>query len=128
MSARKLFTTKSNVIEADVKKAVKEIIRELAPQSHIFMPVQTGFGSPDLDLIVSINGFALRIETKVDGKPPTARQIKTIRDLEKAGVPCLLIDQENIEDVCKVVNCLLRGHQGPACLCASQNVNDYIGH
>jgi hypothetical protein len=128
MSAKKLFTTKSNVIERDVKDAVKNIVRELSPSSHIFMPVQTGFGSPDLDFIISVNGFALRIEAKVDGKQPTARQVKTIRDLEKSGTPVLLIDQDNIEDVCQAVNLLLRGQQGECVLFASQNVNDYIGH
>src|SRR5690349_4674577 len=93
---KKLFTTKSNAIERDVKDRVKQIIKKLAPDAHIFMPVQTGFGAPDLDFIVSINGKALRIETKVDHKKPTARQLRTIADLDRAGVPVLIIDQHNL--------------------------------
>jgi hypothetical protein len=102
------------VIEADVKKSVKEIIKELAPNSHQFWPVQSGFGKAHLDVDVKINGFALVIETKVAGRGPTARQISTINDLDRSGTPVLVIDQLNLEDVCVVINYLLRGQQGPA--------------
>jgi hypothetical protein len=102
------------VIERDVKQAVKEIILELAPNAHIFMPVQTGFGAPDLDFIVSINGYALRIETKVDGKQPTDRQKQTTAALVRAGVTVLWVDQHNLEDVAQIVLLFVDGRPGSA--------------
>jgi hypothetical protein len=86
----------------------------MAPRTHLFWPVQTGFGVADLDCIVSINGFALRVETKVHPKKPTERQRITTEDLTKAGVPVLWIDQFNLEDLAVVIDLLLTGKQGDA--------------
>lgn len=97
----------------------------LAPEAHIFMPVQTGFGSPDLDFVISVNGFALRIETKVDHKQPTARQMQTIAALDNAGVPVVVVDQSNLIDVAIVVDFLLRGMQGDAMAFARSQREDY---
>lgn len=126
MSVKQLFTTKSNAIESDVKDRVKDIIKTLAPNSHIFMPVQTGFGAPDLDLICDINGFSLRIETKVDHKKPSARQSLTIAKLDKAGTPVLVIDQHNLVDVAVVTDYLLTGKQGDAFDYAQLQRAEYI--
>jgi hypothetical protein len=116
IAAKKRFTTArtKTVSEKDVKHAVKEIIKGMAPRTHLFWPVQTGFGVADLDCIVSINGFALRIETKVHPKKPTARQRITTEDLTKAGVPVLWIDQFNLDDLAVVIDLLLTGKQGDA--------------
>lgn len=97
----------------------------MAPRAHIFMPVQTGFGSPDLDFVISISGFALRIEAKVDGKQPSARQLLTIAALDQAGVPVLVIDQHNLLDVAITVDYLLAGKKGAALWFAQGQREDY---
>lgn len=126
IAVQKLFTTKSNAIEKDVKARVKQIIKTLAPGSHVFMPVQTGLGSPDLDFVVDINGFSLRIETKVDGKQPSARQKLTIAELDKAGTPVLVIDQNNLVDVAIVADFLITGKQSAAYCYAQAQRAEYI--
>lgn len=103
---RKLSITKPNAIERDVKDRVKKIIAEVDPTAHIFMPVQRGFGAADLDFVITVNTFALRIETKVDGKQPSPRQAITIASLLKAGTIVLVIDQHNLIDVVLVVTAL----------------------
>jgi hypothetical protein len=124
---RKLFTlSKTHVIEKDVKARVKAIVRALSPDAYIFMPVQTGLGAPDLDFIIDINGFALRIETKINRKAPSARQKLTIDALDKAGVPVLIIDQDNLLDVAIIVDYLLVGKQLTAFTFARANREDYL--
>ncbi len=116
MTAKKRFTTKptSSVGESDVKKAVKDIVKGMAPNAYVFMPVQSGYGSPDLDFIITINGFDLRIETKVAGKKPSERQKNTTLAMWAAGIPVLWIDQNNLDDVAVIVDLLLRGQQATA--------------
>lgn len=126
-TAKRRFTTKKtkDVTEADVKKAVKEIVLDFAPNTHIFMPVQSGYGSPDLDFILSVNGYAFRIETKVNGKQPSERQLMTAAKLQAAGVPVIWIDQNNLEDVAVIMDLLLVGQQGEALHVSWQSRRDY---
>lgn len=86
----------------------------MAPNCYIFMPVQSGYGSPDLDFIITINGFDLRVETKVAGKKVTPRQTGTTEFMVKAGIPVLWIDQNNLDDLALVIDLLLVGKQGEA--------------
>jgi hypothetical protein len=127
--ATKRFTTErtKSVLEKDVKHAVKEIIKGMAPNTHLFWPVQTGFGVADLDCIVSINGFALRIETKIHPKKPTPRQRITTNDLTAAGVPVLWIDQNNLDDLAVVIDLLLVGKQGDALEVSAESREEFDG-
>lgn len=77
------------------------------------MPVQNGMGKPDLDFIVTTRGHPLRIETKVDGKQPTPRQLKTIEDLVAAECSVLIIDQHNLMDLYIVMLEFDRSVSGP---------------
>ena len=115
-SALRLFTTKKtkDVTESDVKKAVKQIVKGMAPNSYMFWPVQSGYGASDLDLIASVNGFCLRVETKVAGRKPTPRQRLVTEKLTRSGVPVLWIDQNNLTDLAVVLDLLLVGKQGDA--------------
>lgn len=101
-------------LEKDVKKFVKEIILEMDPDADIFCPVQTGFGRVDLDFVVGIIGFYLSIETKVSGKKPTHRQLQTIKHKTDAGIPTLIIDQDNLYDLAFAVDLLRQGKQRSA--------------
>jgi hypothetical protein len=102
------------VIERDVKKNVKEIIKLIDPTADVFMPVQTGFGASDLDFIVTVKGVALRIETKVDRKQPSPRQNLRIAELVKAGAVVLVIDQHNLRHVKATVELLVSSLEGHA--------------
>lgn len=102
------------LIEKDVKKAVNALVAEIAPDAHVFMPVQTGLGSPDLDFIITVNGSALRVETKVNHKQPSGRQVLTINQLVKAGTVVLVIDQDNLNDLVIALVFLMLKNEGQA--------------
>lgn len=95
--------------EADVKKQVKKIIISIDPNADIFMPVQAGYGAADLDFIVGINGYYLAIETKVNGRKPTDRQLRIIAKKQKAGIIVLVIDQHNLDALARVCALLNKG-------------------
>lgn len=80
----------------------------------MFWPVQSGYGASDLDLICEVNGFGLRVETKVAGRKPTPRQRIVTDKLTASGVPVLWIDQNNLDDLAVVLDLLLVGKQGEA--------------
>lgn len=103
-----------NMTEKDVKAEVKKIFKCVAPRAYLFWPVQSGYGASDLDLIASVDGFCLRVETKVHGRKPTPRQRKVTDDLTAAGVPVLWIDETNLNDLEVVLGSLLEGEQGLA--------------
>lgn len=90
------------------------------------MPVQTGFGTPDLDFIVTIEGHALRIETKVDGKKPTPRQVEAIKDLVDAGAVVLVIDQSNLLDLAITASLLYKRDYSLAFRFAYASREDYL--
>lgn len=117
---------KSNPIEKDVKKAVKEIVLGMAPNAYIFMPVQSGYGSPDLDFIITLNGFDLRVETKVAGRKPTERQKITSARMSFAGIPVLWIDQNNLDDLAVILDLLLTGKQGEAVEIAIESRREFL--
>lgn len=102
------------LIEKDVKKAVNALLDEITPDAHVFMPVQTGLGSPDLDFIITVNGHSLRIETKVDHKQPSGRQNLTINQLVKAGAVVLVLDQNNLHDLIATLVFLTLKNDGQA--------------
>lgn len=71
--------------EADVKKWVKDVLREY--NVYFFMPVQTGYGATGVDFHCVVNWcgipFAFFIETKEFGKEPTDRQTLFIDQRKK---------------------------------------------
>src|SRR5690606_7311391 len=113
-AAQKSVQRKTEVKENDVKKGVKVIVSGMAPSSFMFWPVQSGYGASDLDLMASVNGFCLRVETKVAGRKPTPRQKLVTEKLTRSGVPVLWIDQNNLTDLAVVLDLLLVGKQGDA--------------
>ena len=127
-TAKKRFTTAKilDVTESDVKKAVKDIVKGMAPNAYVFMPVQSGYGSPDLDFIITINGFDLRIETKVAPKKVTPRQMNTTILMGPAGITVLWIDQTNLEDVAVVVDLLLVGKQAEAFNISAESRQEHL--
>ena len=78
------------MLEATIKKHVKERLKELGAYQH--WPVQNGMGSPCLDCHGCYKVLYFEIETKRPGKKPTKRQDNTIDQIIAAGGIVLVID------------------------------------
>lgn len=80
--------------EGRVKKQVKAALDKLGADCWRFMPVQTGFGAPALDFLLSIRGRFVAIETKAPGKKLTPLQEGTKAAIEAAGGIVLVVWDE----------------------------------
>ena len=76
--------------EGKIKARVDEVLKLWKAYKH--KPVQNGMGTPALDYHVGHRGYYAAIETKARGKPPTVRQIRTMREVVAAGNSVFLID------------------------------------
>lgn len=87
--------------EGKVKDKVKRLLKKYG--AYYFMPVQTGYGSPTLDILACYKGIFIAIETKAPGKKPTARQELTIKEIRKANGLVYVIDgdTEQLEEMLK---------------------------
>ncbi len=77
--------------EGRVKAKVKRALKVLGHECWQFMPVQTGFGAPALDFLLSIRGRFVAIETKAPGKDLTPLQQTTKAAIEAAGGIVLVV-------------------------------------
>lgn len=72
--------------EGKVKAIVnRKLTEHFGERCYRFMPVMNGMGAPGLDYHCCIDGLAVFIETKVEGKHMTPRQETTRDTVEKAG-------------------------------------------
>jgi hypothetical protein len=78
--------------EGKAKQRIKKLLNKYGVYSH--MPVQNGMGAPTLDFICCFNGMYLAIEAKAPGKKPTARQLKTMSQISKAGGVAIVVGTE----------------------------------
>jgi hypothetical protein len=85
--------------EGKIKEQVKALLKK--HKVFYFMPVSNGFGKHGIpDFICSHNGHFLGLETKAEGKKPTALQVKCMKEIEDAGGKCFVVDsQKMIEEV-----------------------------
>lgn len=81
--------------EGKVKDKVKKLLKEYS--CYFFMPVQTGYGSPTLDILACCKGIFIAIETKAPGKKMTPRQILTAQDIKEANGTVFTIDGDTDE-------------------------------
>lgn len=77
--------------EGKVKEKIKKLLKEYGAYYH--MPVQNGMGAPSLDLICCIKGKYFAIETKAGNKQPTPRQEETIKQIQRAGGKCFVVNE-----------------------------------
>lgn len=90
--------------EGRVKKQVKAALDKLGADCWRFMPVQTGFGSPALDYLLSIRGRFVAIETKAPGKKLTPLQEGTKAAIEAAGGIVLVVwDEGSLAIAMKII-------------------------
>lgn len=86
--------------EADVKEAVKEILRSYEPHVWWYMPVQNGFGVRGIpDFIACVNGKLLAIETKFGRNPLSEWQKVQIDKIRGAGGIPLVVTEKNTHDL-----------------------------
>lgn len=81
--------------EGRVKKMVKKALDQFGPDCWRFMPVQSGYGSPALDYLLSIHGHFVAIETKAPGKKLTPLQESTKAAIEAAGGHVFIVWDES---------------------------------
>lgn len=78
--------------EGKIKAMVRKGLKELGDACWYFMPVQSGYGRPALDIMGYVNGHGFAIETKAPGGRVTPRQQLTIAALREAGVLVFIVD------------------------------------
>lgn len=92
--------------EGRIKSKVKaRLDREFGASHWRFMPVQTGYGSVALDLLVCICGRFVAIETKADrSKKLTPLQETTSASIRSAGGLVFVVfdDQSLVEAIAKI--------------------------
>lgn len=88
--------------EAKVKKKVVSAIKEAG--AYYFFPVMNGYGRVGIpDIIVCHRGYFVAIECKAGNNKPTELQLKEIEAIRQAGGVSLVVNEDNIEDVRKVL-------------------------
>lgn len=90
--------------EGRVKRMVKRALDTMGEDCWRFMPVQSGYGSPALDYLLSIRGRFVAIETKAPGKKLTALQEGTKAAIEAAGGIVLVVwDEGSLAIAMKII-------------------------
>lgn len=88
--------------EAKVKKKVVQILKQRG--AYYFYPVTGGYGRSGVpDIIACYKGLFIGIECKAGTNKPTALQQKNLTDIETAGGVALVVNEENIEEVCQTL-------------------------
>tara|TARA_B100000927_G_C16057679_1_gene305809 strand:- start:78 stop:362 length:285 start_codon:yes stop_codon:yes gene_type:complete len=88
--------------EAKVKKKVVQILKQHG--AYYFYPVTGGYGRSGVpDIIACYKGRFIGIECKAGTNKPTALQQKNLTDIELADGIALVVNEENIEEVCRTL-------------------------
>jgi hypothetical protein len=101
--------------EGKIKAKVKaRLQREFGDAHWRFMPVQTGFGSVALDLLLCISGRFVAIETKADpSKKLTPLQQTTCAAISSAGGLVLVVsDDASLEEAIAKIKLALEFDSG----------------
>jgi len=89
--------------EAAVKAKVKKILQ--LNKIYYFMPAANGYGRVGIpDFIACVDGFFLAVECKAGKNKPTALQVMEIDAILKAGGVALVINEDNLSDLSKVID------------------------
>lgn len=102
---RKKTTIAAKTPEGRVKMMVREIL-DNTPDTWYFMPVQNGMGQSGIpDFICCVRGKFLGIETKskYSSRKLTALQAKQIRMIENAKGKAIVINEDNVDDLPKIL-------------------------
>ena len=119
--------------EGRVKDMVKDYLRRRNVKAthpgiiHAHWPVQRGMGTPTLDCNVTINGYAMSVETKAPGETPTPRQWLTIQAKRRAKEIVLVVDGSftTMRDLEHCVDLLLSNSHFAAQLVSDNNLGEF---
>jgi hypothetical protein len=109
--------------EGRTKAKVRRALHELRPVGFVFMPVPQGLQAAALDYYCCIDGRFVAIETKIDKKKLTARQIFNANEIANAGGMVFVI--RNNEDIATMLNALKDPHHGAAIFDTLGSVENY---
>tara|TARA_R100001086_G_scaffold59334_1_gene27230 strand:+ start:2327 stop:2620 length:294 start_codon:yes stop_codon:yes gene_type:complete len=88
--------------EAKVKKKAVQILKELS--AYYFYPVTGGYGRSGVpDIIVCYRGLFIGIECKAGKNKPTPLQEKNMEDIHKAGGVALVINEDNVSRLSRIL-------------------------
>lgn len=88
--------------EGAVKNRVRKILQ--SHRVYHFMPAANGYGRAGIpDFICCVNGYFLAIECKAGTNKPTALQQMELSAILEAGGVSLIVNEDNVEDVVKVI-------------------------
>ena len=88
--------------EAKVKKKAVQILKELS--AYYFYPVTGGYGRSGVpDIIVCYRGLFIGIECKAGKNKPTPLQEKNMEDIHKAGGIALIINEDNVSRLSRIL-------------------------
>ena len=88
--------------ESKVKKRVKEVLKNLG--AYYVMPVTSGYGNSGApDFLVCHKGRFIGIECKAGKGKTTALQDKNLDLIRQSGGLALVINEENVEQLIKLI-------------------------
>ena len=91
--------------EGKVKARAKKILDSLG--AYYFMPATGGFGRSGVpDIVGCLNGVFFGIECKAGNNKPTALQLKELRKIMDAGGYCVVVNEDNVEELNALPNVL----------------------
>ena len=85
--------------EARVKKAIREILKELG--AYYSMPIGSGYGASTgtPDFLICLSGLFIGIEAKAGKNKPTALQEKNLKQIQEAGGYAIVVNEENLSEL-----------------------------
>lgn len=84
--------------EAKVKARAKKILDSLG--AYYFMPATGGFGRSGVpDIVGCLNGVFFGVECKAGTNKPTALQLKEMKKIMDSGGYCVVVNEDNVEDL-----------------------------
>ena len=84
--------------ERRVKNHVRKVLA--AAGAYYVMPVTGGYGNSGApDFLVCLKGMFVGIECKAGRNKPTPLQEKNLRQIVEAGGVCLVINEDNMNDL-----------------------------
>ena len=87
--------------EGKVKDEIKAYLKSIG--AYQFWPVQTGYGAATVDCLACYLGRFIAIEAKRPGGQPTARQLKTLGDVEVAWGYAIVVNDPNLLALRKMI-------------------------
>lgn len=88
--------------EKKVKTKVVAILKEVG--AYYFYPVTGGYGASGVpDIVGCYNGKFFAVECKAGKGKTTALQDKNINEIRKQGGKAIVVNEDNIEDVRRLI-------------------------